>query len=60
MNKNIYFPETFPEQIDCGEQLIVIISIILPLFVVCSLFIFWIIKPYPHQTFNVIEYRYQQ
>jgi hypothetical protein len=57
---NIYFSETFPEQIDCAEQLIIIISILLPFLVVFSLLICWIIKPYPHQASNVIEYRIRQ
>ncbi|UJR29251.1 hypothetical protein I4U23_010465 [Adineta vaga] len=52
--------ETFPEQIDCGEQLIIIMSILLPFFTVFSLLICWIITPYPHQASNVIEYQYRQ
>ncbi|CAF1108766.1 unnamed protein product [Adineta ricciae] len=52
--------ETFPVQIDCGEQLIIIMSILLPLFTVFSLLTCWIITPHPHQASNIIEYQYQQ
>ncbi|CAF1211786.1 unnamed protein product [Adineta steineri] len=52
--------ETFPEQIDCGEQLIIIMSILLPFCIIFSLLICWIIKPYPHQASNVIEFQCRQ
>ena len=60
MYVNIDFAETFPEQIDCGGQLIIIMSILLPFSIVVSLFICWIIRPYPHQASSIIEFRYRQ
>lgn len=54
------FSEPFPGQIDCGEELIILMSIILPFFFVFSLLMCWIIRPYPQQASNVIEYRITQ
>jgi len=60
VNVNIDFSETFPEQIDCGEQLIITMAILLPFFIVLALLICWIIRPYPHQASSIIEFLYRQ
>ena len=53
--------ETFPEQIDCGEYLIIIMSIVLPFALICSLLICWIIRPLSSQsTFNLIAFDFPQ
>ncbi|CAF0993529.1 unnamed protein product [Rotaria magnacalcarata] len=52
--------ETFSQQIDCGTQLIIVMSIILPAFVVFSLLICWIISSHPQQASSVIEFRIRQ
>ncbi|CAF1312068.1 unnamed protein product [Rotaria sordida] len=47
--------ETFSQQIDCGEKLTIIMSIILPFFVIFSLLICWIMRPYyPQQASSTL------
>ena len=46
--------------VDCGDSLLVIMSLILPSCVIFALYLNWIIRGTPHQSTSVIEYRYGQ